>query len=229
MKRLLVFAWLAVSAMASAQFFDQEPSADAYGAPSDGYTTNGSQFWSNANADNFSVSGTTTLGSIGFWGGSGDGSGNTNSSTIANVQSFDIAIYNSDFSSIVYSESVAASLVTSLATGRTLTDIFDGYQGGNEYYFTAGATTTLAAGQYWLTIGVVLKDPQGDSFMWTAATADGKYGENFFDGTGWTVYTDTADPDQDLAFRLYAPAAVPEPSSWLVFAPAALLLLKRRR
>lgn len=230
MRFLLLTLALSIPFLANAQLVDQQPSGSNFAYPSDGLSTNGSQFWAITSADNFSLSSASNVTQIQFWGGSLDGSGNLNSTGLDNLYSFDIEVFNSNFTSTLFATTLTTASLNPVATGNVLTNVTDGFVDGNEYLFTVNANFNLAAGNYWLAIGSNNLNPNGDAFGWTTATADGKYGYNLFDGNGWQVYQTPGATDFDQAFRINGSAqAVPEPSALILSSLGALILLARRR
>jgi hypothetical protein len=224
MRRIFILVGLVIPVLASAQIVDQQPSADGHAYPSDGIFTAGKQIWSASTADNFTLNDSVNVSQITFWGGS-------NGATfpdLTNFNAFDVAIYSSDFSKVLYSTEVSTSSLNPVATGRELVDGATGGNAGAEYFFDLGANFELNAGQYWISIGSVNADPKGDTFLWTSAVADGQLATNYFNGKGWKVATGTAGSDSDQAFQIFG-QVVPEPPAVLSLGIGAFLLLARRQ
>ena len=224
MRKLLLASILLVPAFANAQLlWNQGPASNGIAYVSDGISTNGSQPWSSSLADNFSLAATSNVTGLSFWGGSEGYS----SLDLSNFTSFDIEIYNSDFSQAVFSQNVSTASLNATLSGGTDVNGFTGTT-APEYKFTlSGLNLNLGPGTYWLAVGSVNADPIGDGFDWTTANADGLYAVNAFDGNGWQTYSDTVDPNQDQAFQIYG-APTPEPATLTLLTLSGLALLRRR-
>lgn len=193
--------------------WDQEPGTDGFGIFSDGISTNGSQFYQTATADNFSLSSAAKITDVEFWGGSED----FEFADLTNFQAFDIYVYDSNFNA-VYSTQVSTASLNPVNTGT----LNSSNNGGEIFSFNLSTSINLSAGNYFLHVGSINVDPNGDAFIWDdSATGDGSYAFNYFDGNGWQIIS-----GGDLAFKL---TAAPEPASLSLLALGGLALIRRRR
>ena len=193
--------------------WDQERDLTLDGNVSDGVSLNGSQLSSQSIADNFTLTGASTITGIEFWGGSED----FINVGLNNFKAFDVYVYNSTFSK-VFSTQVTKAALSPADTGSKNTS------GGEVYAFNLATSINLNAGNYWLHVGSIETNPILDSWIWAgSSTGDGVSAANFFDGTGWNTYTNMGDQ----AFKLSGSAA-PEPASLTLLALGGITLLKRR-
>ena len=194
--------------------WDQEPSADGLGQYSDGISTNGTQFAPpQAVADDFSLSAAANISDIQFWGSSEDAF----APDLSNFKAFDIYVYDTSFNA-VYSTQVSTASLTPVNTGNLSAS------GGQIYDFNLATSINLGVGSYFLHVGSIDVNPQGDRFVWAdSATGNNSFRVNFFDGNGWQTDAGAGD----LAFKLTASPA-PEPASLCMLALGGLALIRRR-
>lgn len=182
---------------------------------SDSISNMQNQFYSQAMADNFTVSGDYNITNITVWGGSeffvnGD---------LSNMASFDFVIMDSGFNTL-YSGTYSLSDLNISVVG---TD----WIGGNEYEISlANPGWVLSSGNYYLHVGATLYDGMGDAFYWTMSNTDMDSVSATFSNSpaAWTEYPAT----QGVAFRVEG-EPVPEPATMAVLGLGAAALIRRRR
>ncbi|MBL0928004.1 MAG: hypothetical protein IBJ11_10195 [Phycisphaerales bacterium] len=174
MAAVAVVSGLIAGAPASAQtvLFSQGPTpTGSLRASISEQGTNG--FYKRLNADNFTLVSGGTVSQVKFQGASENFSGPPNG--LSNVTSFTITLYTGSGGlpgSAIYSETVGnnATDLPRVDTGRrTLAN-------ANVFEFTRTLTTpqTLAAGTYWISVGVTVASGNADSWAWAiGAAADG--------------------------------------------------------
>lgn len=90
----------------------------------------------------------------------------------------------------------------------------------------ASPVTNVAPGTYWVSIGGVVTDPFGDSWVWADGTNDdGVAYTNTPNAGGWTAYSDGASSG---AFTIVG-TPVPAPASVALSALAGVIAYRRRR
>ncbi|MHB8635337.1 MAG: PEP-CTERM sorting domain-containing protein [Fimbriimonadaceae bacterium] len=194
--------------------WDQEPNTDGLGFFADGISTNGSQHYQEAIADNFSISSASTVTNIEFWGGSE----NFTTPTLSNFSAFDIYVYDASFNVVASTQSPIATL-SPADTGNA------NVAGGEIYAFNLSTSINLQPGNYFLHVGSINVVPDSDAFVWAdAVTGDNSFYVNHFDGNGWV----NQSGEGDLAFKLTGTPA-PEPASLALLALGGIGLLRRRR
>ena len=191
----------------------------AYGITSDAISSNGTYYYGQAAAINVTTGQAWSLGQLTFWGSSEA----FNSTGLANFTAFQATIYNSTFTQVVAQRTWTMAQLATIATGNTNT------AGGIEYQFAGslGGITLAPSGNYRISIGAVLADPEGDAFVWTTGqSAGGGYTTNAI--TGWTT-TWAANPPLVGAgsFMLFG-NAVPAPGGFALLAVAAMGSRRRR-
>jgi len=194
--------------------WDQEPDVNGLGLASDGISTNGTQYWTQAIADNFSLASTSKITDIEFWGCSDHYS----VTDMSNFKDFDIYIYNSSFTP-VFSTQVSTASLSPVDTGNV------GLWGTPYYALNLTTSINLAAGAYFLHVGSVNVQPAADGFIWASAlSGDNSVYDNLFDGNGWQNVTGNGD----MAFKLNGSLA-PEPTSLCFLALGGFAFIRRRR
>jgi len=204
-----------------------DPNGRVLGVLSDALASNGTYFNGQTVADNFTVgSGGWNASTLRFWGAS-EGWFNPD---LRNVTGFEINIM-SPLGSVLHNWVVQMSSanLTKSTTGRT------NLAGADEYEFNLDLVglmggLNLAAGTYYLNIGSVNADGQGDGWAWSNSDSGGAdlvaY-HNYFDGQGWVPFT---EQPTDLAFQFIGPSnAVPEPFTMALGLGAAGAYVRRRR
>lgn len=189
-----------------------------------GPTTDGvaGQFNSVRMADNFNLGSNATVTGVAWWGGS-EG---FNDPDLTNFDSFAVTIYASSAGmpgGAVYSETFLTA-----DTHPTLVGHIDNSSLNPNAYrhnVTFTAPVSLSGGtEYWLSIGSINADPDGDGYTWIMALAsvDDVTAFDDFAGTGW------GNDLGDLAFEVHA---VPLPAAVWLFGSGlvGLFAVGRRR
>ena len=160
----------------------QDPTTGYYvqdGTFSDSLQSGGSYYYSQAIGQSFSVGSgqSSTITDIAFWGSSEYFQSTTpwNQTVLSsNIISMQIAILRTDTGTsdfpIVHSWTIQTGQFSQVLTGNytaeTLSPVF-------RLSTVLAGNYTLGAGNYMITIGGVLNNPDGDSFAWTDGLADG--------------------------------------------------------
>ena len=160
----------------------QDPTTGFYvqdGTFSDALQSGGSYFYSQAIGQSFSVASgqSSTITDIAFWGSSEYFQSNTpwnQTALSSNIISMQIAILRTDTGTsdfpIVHSWTIQTGQFSQVLTGNytaaTYSPIF-------RLSSVLAGNITLGTGNYMITIGGVLNNPDGDSFAWTDGLADG--------------------------------------------------------
>jgi len=160
----------------------QDPTTGYYvqdGTFSDALQSGGSYYYSQAIGQSFSVGSgqSSTLTDIAFWGSSEYLQSNTpwnQTSLSSNIIGMQIAILRTDTGTsnfpIVKSWSIQTGQFSQVLTGNytaaTYSPVF-------RLSSALSGNFTLGAGNYMITIGGILNNPDGDSFAWTDGLADG--------------------------------------------------------
>jgi hypothetical protein len=142
------------------------PVADTVGFYSDAFDSKGSYEYPQSGAQAFSLEDSYTTSSLHWWGSSNG----FNGQGISNFQGFQIIVWNSDFSDQVFSTKINMSSITAVATGQ------ENFFGQPEYEFYTPLSFDIGAGNYFMNIGVLLNDVNGDQFVWS----QGEYVEGFW-------------------------------------------------
>lgn len=211
---LLVAAAVVIGGAANAVVLHDNGHASPDGYFSDSLASNGSYFWSQTIADNFTISGASTVTSIEFWGGS-EG---FFFDDLTNFSNFEINIFSNINSAPIYTATVSTASLSPTLTGGSNTG------GGFEYKFTHNMSQVLAAGTYFLNVGSVNVAPGDDGWVWSTGADDNTFKYNLFDGAGWIDQAATPG----TAFRINGDA-VPEPATMIALGAGLLALARRRR
>jgi hypothetical protein len=206
-----IFIGLALCATAPAfgvVLFDQTGGRTGDGYFSDGISTNGSQFYAQSMADDFTLSSNSVVQKIVFYGSSE----NFMFPDLTNFSSWDVVIYDSAFNP-VFSANVAKAALNPTATGLINS------VGGAEYEMTFNTSVNLNAGSYRLHVGSINNAPGDDAWAWSTATGNVNAYYNWHDGAGWNQFGD------DMAFRI---EGVPEPATIAALGLGITALLRRR-
>jgi hypothetical protein len=190
--------------------FSQTPSS-ADGFFSDGISTNGSQFYGQAFADNFTLAQQSTVTLIRFWGSSE----NFVFNDLTNFSAFDIYFYDPSWN-VVASGQIPIGSFTTTATGN------QNSLGGLEYEFELATNFVLNAGNYQMHVGSINVSPGDDAWAWSEAVGDGNQYFNVFDANGWQSISG------DSSFELEG-QPVPEPGTMIALGLGAAAFVARRR
>ena len=216
---LVVVASAANAAIVSANLPTVNENNQAIGAFSDAYSSNGNYYYGESLASRFTTGQTWNLSQLTFWGFSE----NYQSSGLANVAGFQLQILSSDFSSVLVNKTWTLGELAVQATGNI------GVTGGIEYQLAGGLNNVLGPGTYWLNIGVVMNDPDGDAWVWTSGmNSSGLAGVASSNGDGgwnpWQVQ-ETSWAGSHILFGQLVPA----PGALALLATAGLAAGRRRR
>jgi hypothetical protein len=98
---------------------------------------------------------------------------------------------------------------------------FNNIGGGTQYQFDLNVgSLNLGAGNYWFSVGGLLVNNFGDTFVWSRSTqGDSANASFFYPNSGWSAFT-----GNDLAF-----AIIPAPSVLGLAGIAAFGAARRRR
>jgi hypothetical protein len=149
------------------------------GTFSDGLSSNGNYFYSQALGQKFTVGGgqSVTIGSIDFWGSSEYVNSQTpwtQTALSSNIYAIQVSILrltpgNNQYP-VVWSWTIYTPLITQTATGtyvpETQSPVF-------QLSATLSGNRSLLSGDYIMTIGGLLTNVDGDAFAWTDGQADG--------------------------------------------------------
>lgn len=187
---LLSMLALAVAPLLGAGVVASNPRASsADGFPSDSRAVGGTYFYGQALAAKVVLSQPVDLTQLRFWGSSEA----VFSTGLGNVQGFTVMFYNGNAST--------PALQFSLTRGSSIAEAFmnrSNSDGGKEYQFTSSISGRLAAGTWWMHVGAVLVDGEGDAWMWSSGSNAGiRYAQY---GTSWGAWIDSAF--SSVAFEL---------------------------
>lgn len=191
----------------------------AEGIYSDAYSTNGNQFYGQSIATGFSVNNSWNLTQLTFWGFSE----NFFQAGLGNVAGFQMQILSADFSTVVVNQTWTLAQLAVQATGNI------GNTGGIEYQFAGTIAGAITAGSYWLNVGFIANDPNGDGWAWTTGmNAASAVGAAFSDGDGgWTNWA-VNEQQASLSHILFG-QIVPAPGALALLMAGGLAGGTRRR
>lgn len=204
------------------------------GSFSDAMSSNGGNYYSQAIAQGFSLSGSATISSIEFWGASEYVTSTqpwTKTSLSTNINGFQVVLYSVNDNGTmpqVASWTIAANGFTQQLTGTYTTNTYDPVF---KIQASLGGNTQLSAGKYAITIGGRLINPNGDSFAWIDGVWDGSGGSTqSYITVGdipsqWGTWLPLTDGTSG-AFSLYG--AVPAPGAIALIGLAGLRSRRRR-
>lgn len=170
------------------------------GVFSDGLSSGGNQFYSQAFGQSFSIGagGSATISRLTFWGASeyinssNPGGQQALSSNIASIQVSILRISGSTSTNypVVANWSIPAGQLTQLRNGNFVPTIMSPVF---EISSALSGNVSLGAGDYILSIGAILNNPEGDSFAWIDGVADGSL-------PGSRAYATTGDVSTEWGF-----------------------------
>lgn len=154
----MVAAVLFGSSSANAEFVVvNNPVQDTVGFYSDSFDSKGNYTYAQSGAQAFSLDDSYTTSTLHWWGSSNG----FNGQGISNFQAFQIIVWNSDFTEQVFSTKINMSSITAVATGE------ENFFGQPEYEFYTPLSFNINEGNYFMNIGVMLNDANGDQFVWS--------------------------------------------------------------
>lgn len=205
------------------------------GTFSDGLASNGEYFYSQAFGQGFSLSGSgTLLSNLTVWGSSEftNGIPSGNAGVSANITRMQVSIMRVSGSTgdypMVANWSIPIGQVTQTNTGwlvdGILTPVF-------RMDMALADQVTLAAGNYILSVGAILEDPDGDAWVWMDGVADGSLPSTqayltVGDFAPQWGYWDPINSGVSGAMVLYG---VPAPGALALLGAAGLIGTRRRR
>jgi hypothetical protein len=206
------------------------------GTFSDALESGGNYFYSQAIGQSFSVGSgqASTITDIAFWGSSEYIQSSTpwnQTALSSNIVGMQIAILRTDTGTsnfpIVHSWTIQTGQFSQVLTGNYTAETFSPVF---RLSSVLAGNYTLGAGNYMITIGGVLNDPDGDSFAWTDGLADGSlpatqaYATVGDTPTEWGIWIPVSDGTSG-AFVLNG---VPAPGAVALLAMAGLRGRRRR-
>lgn len=184
------------------------------------------QFFNQRVADNFTLGADSTVDAVRFWGGSQ----NFQFASPANMASWTVRIFGADGSGGVDlgNEVFAQTYLNGGDPAMTMSATGDLNLGGGQVFehFAQTGGVSLAAGDYWVSVGATLVNPGADAWVWAGSTVgDLVNATDFYDANGFIVFDPTFN---DLAFEIEG-TVVPAPASAAAIGFAGLVGLRRRR
>jgi hypothetical protein len=215
----LALATTANAAIVSANLPTVNGAGFATGYYSDAYSSNGSYYYGQTVATQITAANAFTLTQLTFWGFSE----NFFQAGLANVAGFQMQILSSDLSTVVVDRSWNLGDLAVQATGNL------GNTGGIEYQFAGGLNDYLAAGNYWLNIGVIAVDGNDDGWAWSSGmNAPSTLAGAFSDGDGgWTSWSEL-DTEWSASHLLFG-QIIPGPGPFALLALGGVITGRRRR
>lgn len=177
---------------------------------------NGNQFFTQRMADDFTI-GASTVTSVRWWGSSQ----NFQFADLTNIIGFDVAIYGDlggvpDAGNVVYHSQPALAGLTISPTGNMSVANAIQYQ----FDLNIGALN-LGAGTYWLSVGGILANNFGDTFVWNVSSTGNDANASFFyPNSGWIAFA----PSANMAFEI-----IPAPGALALLGMGGLIAGRRRR
>lgn len=133
------------------------PVADTVGFYSDAFDSKGTYTYAQSGAQAFSLEDSYTTSSLRWWGSSNG----FNGQGITNFDAFQIIVWNADFTDQIFATKINIENITATLTGD------ENFFGQPVYEFYVPLAFDIAAGSYFMNIGVMLNDADGDQFVWS--------------------------------------------------------------
>lgn len=133
------------------------PVTDTVGFYSDAFDSKGTYNYAQSGAQAFSLEDSYTTSSLRWWGSSNG----FNRQGITNFDAFQIIVWNADFTDQVFATKINIENITATLTGD------ENFFGQPVYEFYVPLAFDIAAGSYFMNIGVMLNDADGDQFVWS--------------------------------------------------------------
>lgn len=190
---------------------DNAPSTPGY------YSVGGpGQFFTQRMADDFTIAG-GTVNKLRWWGSSQ----NYQFADLSNLTGFDVAIYGDlggvpDANNVLFHAQPVKADLAITPTGNL--SAF----GAIQYQFDLDISAlNLGAGTFWLSVGGLLVDPFGDTFVWNTSTVGNNANASFFyPNSGWIAFS----PSANMAFEI-----IPAPGALALLGMGGLIAGRRRR
>ena len=174
------------------------------------------QFFTQRMADDFTIAGGTAT-TLRWWGSSQ----NFQFADLTNIIGFDVAIYGDlggvpDAGNVIYHSQPALAGLTITPTGNL------SVANAIQYQFDLNiAPLNLAGGKYWFSVGGLLSNNFGDTFVWNvSSTGDNANASFFYPNSGWIAF----DPSVNMAFEI-----IPAPGASALLGLGMLVAGRRRR
>ncbi|MBX3390214.1 MAG: hypothetical protein KF691_12270 [Phycisphaeraceae bacterium] len=174
------------------------------------------QFFTQRMADDFTIAGGTVT-SLRWWGSSQ----NFQFADLTNITGFDVAIFGDlggipDAGNVLYHSQPVKAGLTITPTGNL------SVANAIQYQFDLNiAPLNLAGGKYWLSVGGLLANPFGDTFVWNvSATGNTANASFFYPNSGWIAFS----PSDNMAFEI-----IPAPGALALLGMGGLIAGRRRR
>lgn len=174
------------------------------------------QFFTQRMADDFTIAGGTVT-SLRWWGSSQ----NFQFADLSNMTGFDVAIYGDlggvpNAGNVLYHNAPALAALTITPTGNL------SITGAIQYQFDLNiAPLNLAGGTYWLSVGGLLVNSGGDTFVWDVSSVGNNANASFFyPNSGWIAFS----PSANMAFEI-----IPAPGALALLGMGGLIAGRRRR
>lgn len=214
----LTLATASEASVVSANLPAVDVNGEASGYFSDAYSSNGSYYNEQSIAVRITVGASYNINQLTFWGFSE----NFFQAGLANVAGFQMQIISADFNTVAVDHAWSLDELAVQATGNS------GVTGGTEYQFTGELNHILSAGTYWLNIGVVAVDGDGDGWIWTnGMVPTNPLGVAFGNGSGWDPWSSFPDTSGSGSHILFG-TVIPGPGALALLAMGVLPRSRRR-
>lgn len=214
-----VVAVLLGSSVANADFIVvNNPVEDTVGFYSDAFDSKGSYEYPQSGAQAFDTEDTYTMSSLKWWGSSNG----FNGEGISNIDAFQIIVWDESFENQVWSSKINLEQISLVDTGET------NFFGQPVYSFYIPVSFTLDSGSYFMNIGAMLNDSDGDQFVWSQGEDDENFWQTSPFGQGgwgsWHLLPPSIGNTAGGAFVMTAPA----PGAIALIGLAGLVTRRRR-